>query len=48
MICLDPVVEVGERRCRPLAPAGGDCHVSACHFADELHLKSEPELLGDA
>ncbi|MCY4375287.1 MAG: hypothetical protein OXC31_16120 [Spirochaetaceae bacterium] len=32
----------------PLAPAGGNGHLSACHFADELHLKDEQELLGEA
>ena len=47
-----------ERELPPLAPAGGagpasaghlsTGHLSACHFADELRLKGEDELLGSA
>ena len=37
-----------EQELPPLAPVGGDGHLSACHFADELHLKGERELLGEA
>ena len=37
-----------EEKLPPLAPVGGAGHLSACHFADELHLKGEQELLGEA
>ena len=39
---------VCEAELPPLAPAGGDGHLSACHFAGELRLKGEDDLLGNA
>ena len=37
-----------EEQLPPLAPTGSETHLAACHFASDLNLKGERELLGEA